>query len=195
MQKTAEEYLKEPYSRVLIPDESGTIFAEILEFPGCVSQGTTVEEAFKNLEEVAKSWIEAALHQGQEIPSASLSYEFSGKLVIRLPRGLHRRAAQMAERDRTSLNQFLATAIAERLGADDLYNRMVQTLTQTRFNFFHMPISIANTSMQLISSSSTGPLALALSKITNGETKGKSVPKVLSRKRNKKQNLTEAENG
>lgn len=193
MRKTAEEYLKEPYSRVLIPDESGTFFAEMLEFPGCVSQGATVEEAFKNLEEVAKSWIDAALDQGQEIPSASLSQKFSGKLVIRLPRGLHRRAAQMAERDRTSLNQFFATSIAERLGADDLYNRMVQKLRQTSINFIQM--SIANTSTQLIPPSNKDPLVLASSEITNGETRGKSVSKGLSRKRNKKENLTEAENG
>jgi len=186
MQKTPEEYLKEPYSRVLIPDESGTVFAEILEFPGCVSQGTTVEEAFKNLEEVARSWIEAALHQGQEIPSASLSHEFSGKLVIRLPRGLHRRAAQMAERDRTSLNQFLATAIAERLGADDLYNRMVQKLMQTQINLIHMPIQFANTSIQLVSTSNKDPMARLLSDITNGETKCKSTSKMLLGKRNNK---------
>jgi predicted RNase H-like HicB family nuclease len=193
MRKTAEEYLKEPYSRVLIPDESGTFFAEMLEFPGCVSQGATVEEAFKNLEEVAKSWIDAALDQGQEIPSASLSQKFSGKLVIRLPRGLHRRAAQMAERDRTSLNQFLATAIAERLGADDLYKRMVQKITQTPINFFiHMPISVGNTSMQSISSSPTGPSTLILPEVTNGKTKRKPASRVSSHKRSKKQNLREA---
>lgn len=195
MQKTAKEYLKEPYSRVLIPDESGSVFAEILEFPGCISQGTTVEQAFKNLEEVAESWIEAALHQGQEIPSASLSHEFSGKLVIRLPRGLHRRAAQMAERDRTSLNQFLATAIAERLGAGDLYNRMVQKLIQTQINI-HMPIHIANTSiLQLVSSSNKEPLALSLPEVTNGESKRQFASKALSGKRNKKQKLTEVKNG
>jgi hypothetical protein len=31
----------------------------------------------------------------------------------------------MAERDRTSLNQYLITAIAARTGAEDLYRRMV----------------------------------------------------------------------
>ncbi|MBI2902124.1 MAG: type II toxin-antitoxin system HicB family antitoxin [Candidatus Methylomirabilis oxyfera] len=195
MQKTPEEYLKEPYSRILIPDERGTVFAEILEFPGCVSQGKTVEEAFENLEEVAKSWIEAALHHRQEIPSASLSHEFSGKLVIRLPRGLHRRAAQKAERDRTSLNQFLATAIAERLGADDLYNRMVQKLAQTQINFINMPVHISNISMQSVSSSNKESLTLSLSELTNGESKRKFATKVLSGKRNKKQKFTEAENG
>ena len=36
----------------------------------------------------------------------------------------------MAERDGTSLNQFLATAIASRVGAEDLYTRLVQKLEQ-----------------------------------------------------------------
>ncbi len=195
MQKTPEEYLKEPYSRVLIPDEKGIVFAEILEFPGCVSQGTTVEEAFNNLEEVAKSWIEAALHQGQEIPSASLSHEFSGKLVIRLPRGLHRRAAQMAERDRTSLNQFLATAIAERMGSDDLYNRMVQKLTQTQIYFNYVSMQKANTSFQMISSSNRDFLPLALSEITNTKFTHKPASKVVSGKGHKKRNPREVQNG
>lgn len=195
MRKTAKEYLGEPYSRVLIPDEkSGTFFAEILEFPGCVSQGASVEEAFKNLEEVAISWIEAALDQGQEIPPASLSQKFSGKLVIRLPRGLHRRAAQMAERDRISLNQFLTTAIAERLGADDLYNRMVQKLTQTQIYFNnYILMQEATTSHQTISSRNF--LLPVHSEITNTKSTYKFSPKFLSGKRIKKLRPTEAKNG
>jgi antitoxin HicB len=143
MPKTAEEYLKSPYARILIPQEDHTYFAEILEFPGCFAQGTTPQEAFGNLEEAAKAWIESALDQGQEIPPPSTNEGFSGRLILRLPRSLHRRATRMAERDRTSLNQFLMAAIAERLGAESLFNRMIEGLRTTNI-FVSAAVQIAS---------------------------------------------------
>jgi len=130
--KTPEEYLRAPYSRILVPDEeSGTFTAEILEFPGCISQGDTAEEAYKNLEAAAKAWIEAALDLGQEIPEPSYTQNYGGKIALRLPHSLHRKAAQMAERDGTSLNQFLVAAVAEKVGASNLYQSIVEKLERT----------------------------------------------------------------
>ena len=149
MPKTAEQYLKSPYARILIPQEDHTFFAEILEFPGCFAQGTTPQEAFGNLEEAAKAWIESALDQGQEIPQPSTNEGFSGKLILRLPRSIHRRAARMAERDRTSLNQFLMAAIAERLGAESLYKRMIEGFYSTHINI--LTLNIADTAQQHLS--------------------------------------------
>jgi predicted RNase H-like HicB family nuclease len=129
--RTPEDYLKEPYARVLLPDEeTGTYAAEILEFPGCVAQGDTPEEAYRNLEEAAKGWIQAALDLDQDILEPAMNQGYGGRIALRLPRGLHRRAAQMAEREGTSLNQFLVAATAERVGASSLYGRMVQRLEQ-----------------------------------------------------------------
>jgi predicted RNase H-like HicB family nuclease len=132
--KTPEEYLKEPYSRILVPAEEGGFSAEMLEFPGCIAEGETAEEALQNLEAAARSWIEAALEQDQEIPLPASSQGFSGKLALRLPRGLHRQAVRMAARDGVSLNQYLLTAVAARVGADDIFNRITQRLQQTQFN-------------------------------------------------------------
>lgn len=121
MKKKPAEILKAPYSRVLIPEEDGTFSAEILEFPGCFAQGKTANEAFNNLEGAAKVWIEASLAQGLNIPSPALNQSYSGKIALRIPRSLHKRAAQMAARDATSLNQFLITAIASRIGAEEYH--------------------------------------------------------------------------
>jgi predicted RNase H-like HicB family nuclease len=124
MGKNPEEYLKGPYSRILIPDENGFFSAEIMEFPGCFSEGKTPDEAMRNLEAVAKSWIEATLEQGQEIPEPFMNQGFGGKIALRLPRSLHRQAVRMAERDNISLNQFLISAIAARIGAEDFYTQL-----------------------------------------------------------------------
>jgi len=124
MTKTAKDYLKEPYTRILIPDED-SFSAEILEFSGCFAQGDTPNEAFANLQEAAESWIEASLEQGLEIPEPFMNQGFGGKIALRLPRSVHRQAAEFAERDNVSLNQFLASSISARIGAEDLYTRIL----------------------------------------------------------------------
>lgn len=66
--KRVNAYLKLPYSRILIPQEGGGYSTEILEFPGCFSEGETVEESYANLESAARSWIAACLESGMPIP-------------------------------------------------------------------------------------------------------------------------------
>lgn len=126
-----ESCLKRPYTRMIIPDEqSGTFTAKIAEFPGCIAQGDSAQEAYVNLEEAARAWIEAALDLGQEIPSPGIDHEYSGKFALRLPKGLHRQAALAAEREGISLNQFIIYAVSEKMGASNLYDVLAQRLME-----------------------------------------------------------------
>jgi antitoxin HicB len=113
---TVADVLKMPYSRLVVPDESGTYTAEIFEFPGCIAVGDTAADALANLEEVAHDWVAAALEQGQDIPEPIEASDFSGKLVLRMSSGLHKRATMCAEREGVSLNQFIVTCLAEAVG-------------------------------------------------------------------------------
>src|SRR5436853_7715440 len=106
---TAADILKMPYSRVVVPDENGTFTSEIFEFPGCIAVGDTAADALASLEEVATDWVSAAREQGQDIPEPIESSDFSGKLVLRMSSGLHKRATMCAEREGVSLNQFITT--------------------------------------------------------------------------------------
>jgi predicted RNase H-like HicB family nuclease len=124
MLQSIQEYLKKPYARILIPEEEGGYSAEILEFPGCFAEGETADEAMQALDRAAEAWIQAALDQGQEIPSPFRNQGYGGKIALRLPKSLHRQATEFAERDGTSLNQFLVSAIAARVGAEEFYNRL-----------------------------------------------------------------------
>ncbi len=122
IQMTPEEFLRRPYTRVLIPDtESGTFAAMIPEFPGCISQGDSPQEAYARLHEAALAWIEAAQDLGQPIPDPREENAYSGKFALRMAASLHKDAAEAAERDGTSLNQFVVAAVAERIGANKLY--------------------------------------------------------------------------
>src|SRR5438128_12176285 len=119
-----QDYVTGPYSRILIPNEDGIFSAEIMEFPGCFAEGATREEALDNLDRAAEEWIESSLRSRREIAEPFSVRGFSGAVSLRIPRGLHRQAAMMAEREGTSLNQYIATALAVRVGAEDILRRL-----------------------------------------------------------------------
>lgn len=118
------KYLSEPYSRVLVPDPSGGYFAEVLELPGCFSEGDTPEEAIKNVEEAMEGWIAAALDAGQSIPSPAATRGYSGHVALRMPKSLHREAVRRAELDGVSLNQYLVTAIEAHVAGQGMANEI-----------------------------------------------------------------------
>jgi antitoxin HicB len=130
---TPKDYLRQPYTRVMIPDESGGFHAEIFEFPGCFAQGETLEETYKNLEGAAESWVQARLHHDQPVPEPFNNTGYSGNISLRLPRSIHKRAALMAERERSSLNTYLVSAVSARVGAEDLWNVLACRLEKQIF--------------------------------------------------------------
>jgi antitoxin HicB len=131
MNKRAEEYINEPYTRILIPNEDGSYSAEILEFSGCFAEGETANEAMDNLINAALAWLETCIEQGLDIPEPFENQDFGGKIALRLPRSLHRQASRMAERDGVSLNQFLVSAISARVGAENMFMHLMDKFEQT----------------------------------------------------------------
>lgn len=103
------EYLELPYTYIVQPikDESGFYYyARILELDGCQSTGNTFEEAYKNVKEAMKGWIETKLDAGYEVPLPIRYENFSGKFVIRIPKSLHYKLSLEAEQEGVSLNQY-----------------------------------------------------------------------------------------
>lgn len=116
MNKDIHYYLSLPYTRELIPDPEGGWFVRIKELPGCMSQGDTPEEAIRMIEDAMRGWLEAELRKGSPIPEPRVEEEYSGKFVIRVPKSLHRKLAELAEREGVSLNQWINAALAEAVG-------------------------------------------------------------------------------
>ena len=108
--------LARPYVRRLLPDPLGGFTATIQEFPGCIAEGASAEEAMANLDAAAASWIAVALEQGSDIREPISFDGCSGKIALRIPRGLHRQAAELAELEGCSVNQLLTAAIAVYVG-------------------------------------------------------------------------------
>jgi len=48
-------------------EEDDSFIAEVPELPGCMADGTTYEEAVKNIHAIIDEWIETARELGREI--------------------------------------------------------------------------------------------------------------------------------
>ena len=62
-------------------------------------------------------WIKGELEDGEDIPEPRQEEEYSGKFNTRLPKSLHRKLVEAAERDGVSLNQWITSALAEAVGS------------------------------------------------------------------------------
>ncbi len=118
MEKTLEYYMALPYTIELVKDQDEPDwFVRVKELPGCMSQGATPDEAISMIREAMELWLDGMLEEGLPIPEPAPAFpDFSGKFVVRIPRSLHRKLAEQADRDEVSLNTFVTAALAEAVG-------------------------------------------------------------------------------
>ena len=69
--RTLADYLKLNYPIVLHIDPDGGYVAEIKDLPGCLTQGETIEETLKNINESRELWLETVFELGKPIPLPS----------------------------------------------------------------------------------------------------------------------------
>jgi len=112
-------YVSLPYRIEIYPEPDGSGYtAEIPALPGCLTCANTLAELWEMIEDAKRGWFEVALERGLSIPEPlPVSDEaYSGKFLVRMPRGLHRRLVERARRERASLNQFINVTLAEAVG-------------------------------------------------------------------------------
>jgi antitoxin HicB len=107
-----EYYLNLYYPVTLYPDPEGGYIAQIKDLPGCLTQGETLEETMANINEARELWIETAYEAGDDIPVPSSDDSYSGKLLVRMPKSLHRRLAETADQEGVSLNQYIVSLLS-----------------------------------------------------------------------------------
>ena len=103
------EYMNLPYNYIIQPmdDESGKYYyARVLELDGCQSDGNTFDEAYENLREAMKGYLETKIQNNIDIPKPQNAQDYSGKFVVRIPKTLHQSLAIEAEQEGVSLNQY-----------------------------------------------------------------------------------------
>jgi antitoxin HicB len=115
--RTLDHYLSLNYPISIFKNDEGDYVAEVDDLSGCLAAGETPGEAFANAREAMRSWIESRLDAGLEVPVPRTEQEFSGKVLLRMPRSLHRRLSQQARAENSSLNQYMVSLLAERCAA------------------------------------------------------------------------------
>lgn len=127
MRKDLEHYLALPYPVELIREDGG-VFAFHPDLDGCAAQGATVEEALANLDEARRLWIEARIEDGLPIEEPLQSEQFSGRISLRMSAELHAQLAQIAQRQRVSLNQLMNTVLAEYAGGNRMASQFLRAI-------------------------------------------------------------------
>jgi antitoxin HicB len=110
---TVDRYLNLNYRISLFRDDEGDFIAEVPELPGCSADGASPDEAVGNLKDSMRAWMESRLKSGLDVPEPAGNESFSGRLLLRMPKYLHRRLSQQAIDDGVSLNQYVVSLLSE----------------------------------------------------------------------------------
>ena len=97
-------------AQVFWSDEDEGFIAIAPDLPGCSSFGESQAEALAELKPAIEAWIEAARAANNPIPEPSdpaRRSQYSGKVLVRMPRMLHARLVSAAEVEEVSLNQYI----------------------------------------------------------------------------------------
>ncbi len=106
-------------------DEEDKLFiAEFLDLPGCSASGETVEEAYRRAQEAKEEWLRVTLEQGLPIPKPSMSQEYSGRILVRLPASLHGMLSNRAQLHGASLNQFIVHLLSAAAVGDEVSTKI-----------------------------------------------------------------------
>lgn len=111
--KSLEYYLSRDYPFRAEVDEDGGYVVIFPDLPGCMTQVETLADLPEMARDALNLWLETEYERGAAIPDPSAPPEYSGRFNVRIPRSLHRRLAESAERDGVSLNTYVV-ALLER---------------------------------------------------------------------------------
>ncbi len=106
--------------QVFWSDEDEGFIAIAPDLPGCSAFGESEAAAVSELDPAIEAWIDAARVAGNAVPAPSNPASrgpYSGKVLVRMPRSLHRDLAEAAKREEVSLNQFVVFVLSKHTAA------------------------------------------------------------------------------
>jgi len=136
--RTIDEYMALDYPFIVVPfheDGFNGYKAFLIDIPAIESIGTTPEEALHDFADVKKEWFAFALEKNIAIPEPDAdlpaAIEYSGRVTLRIPKALHRKASERAILDGVSLNAYLNEVIQRGMttaAAEKIYQNIEETL-------------------------------------------------------------------
>ena len=83
-----------------------------MELDGCQSTGDTIDELYENLQDAMEGYIETKLEYNLPISEPREERNYSGKILLRIPKSLHQRLVLEADDDGVSLNTLLVQKLS-----------------------------------------------------------------------------------
>ena len=94
------------------PDKCWIAIAPQLQ--GCSAGGETPDEALAELEIAMVGWLKVAKKYRHRTPEPIADKELNGRILLRLPKSLHRELLEEATEEGVSLNQYVLLVLAGR---------------------------------------------------------------------------------
>lgn len=113
--KNLNYYLQLKYSIIIRQDDDGSYFAEYPELKGCISVGSTIEEAIEMVNDAKLAWLNTAIENDVFIPEPKELSAYSGNFKIRIPKSLHKELAETAKKEGISMNQLCVYLLSREL--------------------------------------------------------------------------------
>ncbi|MCL2336219.1 MAG: type II toxin-antitoxin system HicB family antitoxin [Firmicutes bacterium] len=110
--KDLNYYLKLKYPFILEKDNDGSYFIEYPDLPGCMTCGSTIEEALRMGEDAKRSWIASAISDNDFIPEPKIAEDYPDNFKLRLPKTLYKQLSVNANAEGVSMNQYCLYLLA-----------------------------------------------------------------------------------
>ena len=109
------------YKKVVFPykNKDGSIswVVEFPDLPGCSAVGDTEDEAIDESKIACALWLDEYFDKNNSFPEPrEAANDFSGKLLLRLPKTLHKQLTDQAEEEGVSLNSLIVALLAQNYG-------------------------------------------------------------------------------
>ena len=116
MNKDLNYYLSLPWTyRFEWSNEDKCYVASIAELKGCVSEGDTIENAVKMIEDALYSYIDGCLAANITIPEPLKPMDFKGKILYRITPEKHYKIAKRAKALGISINTLIDEAVTKKI--------------------------------------------------------------------------------
>ena len=115
--KDLDYYMKLDYKIEIVPDnEEGGYAFSYPELPGCITSADNISDGIKMLDDAKRSWLEACIEDGIEIPEPVSLNDYSGQFKIRMPKSLHKKLALRSKQEGISMNQYCVYLLSHNIG-------------------------------------------------------------------------------
>jgi len=93
--------------KIFYSEEDKGFIAIISDLPGCSAYGETEDEAIRQVKIAQELWLKTAKKEKRKIPTPSVKDTFSGRILARTPKSLHKALIERAKDEGVSLNQLV----------------------------------------------------------------------------------------